>query len=122
VPDQHLALTLPGTFLQDAALLKDAALFDAALLEDAPDEGHEPVTHITQAFAPFDAPLPQAALRPVLPQLAVERPARLVGAALDGTAVELAQRAGGISIDGDPAGLSALRAAYRLTPALTYAA
>jgi phospholipid transport system transporter-binding protein len=35
---------------------------------------------------------------------------------------ELAQRAGGISIDGDPAGLSALRAAYRLTPALTYAA
>jgi len=35
---------------------------------------------------------------------------------------ELAQRAGGVAIDGDPAGLSALRAAYRLTPALDYAA
>ena len=35
---------------------------------------------------------------------------------------ELAQRAGGVAIDGDPAGLSALRAAYRLTPALAYAA
>ena len=35
---------------------------------------------------------------------------------------ELAQRAGGVAIDGDPAGLSALRAAYRLTPALGYAA
>ena len=35
---------------------------------------------------------------------------------------ELAQRAGGVAVDGDPAGLSALRAAYRLTPALDYAA
>ncbi|MEO6264567.1 MAG: anti-sigma B factor antagonist [Luteimonas sp.] len=35
---------------------------------------------------------------------------------------ELAQRAGGVVVDGDPAGLSALRAAYRLTPALAYAA
>ena len=35
---------------------------------------------------------------------------------------ELAQRAGGVAIEGDPAGLSALRAAYRLTPALDYAA
>jgi len=34
---------------------------------------------------------------------------------------ELAQRAGGIVIDGNPAGLSALRAAYRLTPVLGYA-
>jgi phospholipid transport system transporter-binding protein len=34
---------------------------------------------------------------------------------------ELAQRAGGVAIDGDPAGLSSLRAAYRLTPALGYA-
>ena len=34
---------------------------------------------------------------------------------------ELAQRAGGVSIEGDPAGLAALRAAYRLTPALDYA-
>jgi phospholipid transport system transporter-binding protein len=34
---------------------------------------------------------------------------------------ELAQRAGDIAIDGDPAGLSALRGAYRLTPALGYA-
>jgi phospholipid transport system transporter-binding protein len=35
---------------------------------------------------------------------------------------ELAQRAGDIAIDGDPAGLSALRGAYRLTPTLGYAA
>jgi phospholipid transport system transporter-binding protein len=35
---------------------------------------------------------------------------------------ELAQRAGGVAIEGDPPGLSALRAAYRLTPALYYAA
>lgn len=35
---------------------------------------------------------------------------------------ELAQRAGGVAIDGDPRGLSALRAAYRLTPTLGYAA
>ena len=36
---------------------------------------------------------------------------------------ELAQRAGGaIDIAGDPPGLSALRAAYRLTPGLAYAA
>ena len=34
---------------------------------------------------------------------------------------ELAQRAGGVSIEGDPTGLAALRAAYRLTPALEYA-
>ncbi len=34
---------------------------------------------------------------------------------------ELAQRAGGPAIDGDPPGLSALRAAYRLTPALAFA-
>jgi phospholipid transport system transporter-binding protein len=34
---------------------------------------------------------------------------------------ELAQRAGGVAIEGDPAGLAALRAAYRLTPALEYA-
>ena len=34
---------------------------------------------------------------------------------------ELAQRAGDIAIDGDPAGLSALRGAYRLTPTLGYA-
>jgi phospholipid transport system transporter-binding protein len=34
---------------------------------------------------------------------------------------ELAQRAGGIAIDGDPTGLSALRGAYRLTPTLGYA-
>jgi phospholipid transport system transporter-binding protein len=34
---------------------------------------------------------------------------------------ELAQRAGGVVIAGDPAGLSALRAAYRLTPTLDYA-
>ncbi|MEO6249759.1 MAG: STAS domain-containing protein [Luteimonas sp.] len=34
---------------------------------------------------------------------------------------ELAQRSGGVSIEGDPAGLSALLAAYRLTPALDYA-
>ena len=33
---------------------------------------------------------------------------------------ELAQRAGGVAIDGDPVGLTALRAAYRLTPALDY--
>jgi phospholipid transport system transporter-binding protein len=35
---------------------------------------------------------------------------------------ELAQRAGGVAVDGDPAGLVALRAAYRLTPTLAYAA
>ena len=35
---------------------------------------------------------------------------------------ELAQRAGDVVVDGDPPGLSALRAAYRLTPALGYAA
>ena len=34
---------------------------------------------------------------------------------------ELAQRAGGVEIVGDPVGLSPLRAAYRLTPALDYA-
>ncbi len=34
---------------------------------------------------------------------------------------ELAQRAGGVVVDGDPAGLAALRAAYRLSPALEYA-
>ena len=34
---------------------------------------------------------------------------------------ELAQRAGGVAIAGDPPGLSALRAAYRLGPALDYA-
>jgi phospholipid transport system transporter-binding protein len=34
---------------------------------------------------------------------------------------ELAQRAGDIAIDGDPTGLSALRGAYRLAPALGYA-
>lgn len=34
---------------------------------------------------------------------------------------ELAQRAGGVDIAGDPVGLSALRGAYRLTPALGYA-
>ncbi len=34
---------------------------------------------------------------------------------------ELAQRAGGVLIQGDPSGLAALRAAYRLTPALDYA-
>lgn len=33
---------------------------------------------------------------------------------------ELAQRAGGVTIDGDPVGLSALRAAYRLAPSLDY--
>ena len=35
---------------------------------------------------------------------------------------ELAQRAAGAEIAGDPPGLSALRAAYRLTPALANAA
>jgi len=35
---------------------------------------------------------------------------------------ELAQRAGAVDIDGDPPGLAALRAAYRLTPTLSYAA
>ena len=35
---------------------------------------------------------------------------------------ELAERAGGVAIDGDPLGLAALRAAYRLTPTLEYAA
>ncbi len=34
---------------------------------------------------------------------------------------ELAQRAGGVVVEGDPEGLAALRAAYRLTPALDYA-
>jgi phospholipid transport system transporter-binding protein len=34
---------------------------------------------------------------------------------------ELAQRAGGVAIAGDPPRLSALRAAYRLTPTLAYA-
>ena len=34
---------------------------------------------------------------------------------------ELAQRAGGVVVEGDPAGLAALRAAYRLTPTLDYA-
>ena len=34
---------------------------------------------------------------------------------------ELAHRAGGVVVEGDPAGLAALRAAYRLTPALDYA-
>ncbi|WP_166211476.1 STAS domain-containing protein [Cognatiluteimonas telluris] len=33
---------------------------------------------------------------------------------------ELAQRAGGVAVSGDPAGLAALRAAYRLDPALAY--
>ncbi len=35
---------------------------------------------------------------------------------------ELAQRAGGVTLDGDPSGLAALRGAYRLTPVLGYAA
>jgi phospholipid transport system transporter-binding protein len=34
---------------------------------------------------------------------------------------ELVQRAGDVDLAGDPPGLSALRAAYRLTPALAYA-
>ncbi len=34
---------------------------------------------------------------------------------------EMAQRAGGVVVEGDPAGLAALRAAYRLTPTLDYA-
>ena len=34
---------------------------------------------------------------------------------------ELMQRAGATELAGDPPGLSALRAAYRLTPALAYA-
>lgn len=34
---------------------------------------------------------------------------------------ELAHRAGGVVIEGDPAGLASLRVAYRLTPALDYA-
>ncbi len=34
---------------------------------------------------------------------------------------ELAQRAGGVVIEGNPTGLAALRAAYRLTPTLEYA-
>ena len=34
---------------------------------------------------------------------------------------ELAQRAGGVVVSGDPAGLAALRSAYRLDPALAYA-
>jgi phospholipid transport system transporter-binding protein len=34
---------------------------------------------------------------------------------------ELMQRAGASELDGEPPGLSALRAAYRLTPALAYA-
>ena len=34
---------------------------------------------------------------------------------------ELMQRAGASALAGDPPGLSALRAAYRLTPALAYA-
>lgn len=34
---------------------------------------------------------------------------------------ELMQRAGAADLRGDPPGLSALRAAYRLTPALAYA-
>ncbi|HRN62518.1 MAG TPA: STAS domain-containing protein [Luteimonas sp.] len=35
--------------------------------------------------------------------------------------VELAQRAGGVSVDGDPPGLDGLRRAYRLSPSLTFA-
>src|SRR5512133_233992 len=35
---------------------------------------------------------------------------------------ELAARAGGAAVTGDPPGLAALRAAYRLTPALDYGA
>ncbi len=34
---------------------------------------------------------------------------------------ELAQRAGAVAIEGDPIGLTSLRAAYRLSPALGYA-
>lgn len=34
---------------------------------------------------------------------------------------ELAERAGGVVIEGEPSGLAALRAAYRLTPTLDYA-
>ena len=33
---------------------------------------------------------------------------------------ELRQRAGDVAIEGEPAGLAALRAAYRLTPALAF--
>ena len=33
---------------------------------------------------------------------------------------ELAERCGGVNIDGAPAGLAELRAAYRLTPALAF--
>jgi len=35
--------------------------------------------------------------------------------------VELAQRAGGVSVDGDPAGLDGLRRAYRLSSTLSFA-
>ena len=35
---------------------------------------------------------------------------------------ELADRCGGVIVDGAPAGLAELRAAYRLTPALGFAA
>lgn len=35
--------------------------------------------------------------------------------------VELAQRAGSVSVDGDPAGLDGLRRAYRLSPTLSFA-
>ena len=33
---------------------------------------------------------------------------------------ELGERAGNVAIEGDPAGLAALRAAYRLTPTLAF--
>ncbi len=35
--------------------------------------------------------------------------------------VELAQRVGGVSVTGDPAGLDGLRRAYRLSPSLSFA-
>ncbi len=35
--------------------------------------------------------------------------------------VELAQRAGGVAVDGDPPGLDGLRKAYRLSPTLRFA-
>lgn len=35
--------------------------------------------------------------------------------------VELAQRAGGVAVDGDPPGLDGLRRAYRLSPDLSFA-
>ena len=35
--------------------------------------------------------------------------------------VELAQRIGGVAVDGDPPGLDGLRKAYRLSPSLSFA-